>query len=80
MDAQRWRDATRATAPASPRCSGHRPGPTLGHLISQKIHMFHTQACPLVDAQIEKTSTYYGNKDVQLINFLGVTDEQEKAH
>lgn len=42
--------------------------------------MPHTQACPLVNAQIEKASTYYGNEDVQLINFLGVTYEQEKAH
>lgn len=47
---------------------------------SHKIHVFHTYACPLVDARIEKASTYNGNEDVQLINFLGVTDEQEKAH
>lgn len=50
------------------------------NLISQKIHMPHTQPCPLVNAQIGKASTYYSNEDVQLINFLGVTDEQEKAH
>lgn len=42
--------------------------------------MPHTQACPLVNAPTEKASTYHGNEDVQLINFLGVTDEQEKAH
>lgn len=39
-----------------------------------------TQARLLVNAGIQRASTDFGNKDVQLINLLGVIDEQEKAH
>lgn len=57
------------------------PGPgqlqSHGQELNKPDNTLHTHVLWLTQ---HKASTYYSNEDVQLINFLGVADEQEKAH